>query len=56
MFAATISTGIIQIILSILSVGKLVKFIPSSVMSGIGFVNSLAILIFILRKPIIFIK
>lgn len=42
MFAATTLTGIIQIILSIFGVDKLVKFIPSLVISE--FVNSLAIL------------
>ncbi|GIM27564.1 putative sulfate transporter YbaR [Clostridium polyendosporum] len=49
MFAATILTGIIQVLLSILKVGNLVKFIPRSVM--IGFVNSLAILIFMAQLP-----
>ncbi|MDF2608442.1 MAG: sulfate transporter, partial [Bacillales bacterium] len=49
MFAATILTGIIQIILGFLKIGNLVKFIPRSVM--IGFVNSLAILIFSAQLP-----
>lgn len=44
MFAATILTGIIQIILSFLKAGRLMKFIPTSVMNG--FVNALGILIF----------
>ena len=44
MFAATILTGIIQIVLSFLKAGRLMKFIPSSVMNG--FVNALGILIF----------
>lgn len=44
LFAATILTGIIQIILGYLKIGNLMKFIPKPVM--IGFVNSLAILMF----------
>lgn len=39
MFAATILTGIIQIILSFLKAGDLMRFIPPSVMNG--FVNAL---------------
>lgn len=42
MFAATILTGIIQIILGYLKIGNLMKFIPKPVM--IGFVNSLGIM------------
>lgn len=49
MFAATILTGIIQILLSMMKVGKLIKFVPKSVM--LGFVNSLAILIFMAQIP-----
>ncbi|MGO5076080.1 SulP family inorganic anion transporter [Clostridium sporogenes] len=49
MFVATILTGIIQMILGTLKVGNLIKFIPKSVM--VGFVNSLAILIFIAQIP-----
>ncbi|CAG9614109.1 C4-dicarboxylic acid transporter DauA [Bacillus rhizoplanae] len=49
MLAATILTGMIQILLGALRVGQLVKFIPRSVM--IGFVNSLAILIFMAQLP-----
>ncbi|QQZ08341.1 SulP family inorganic anion transporter [Heyndrickxia vini] len=44
LLAATILTGIIQIILGIFKIGRLMKFIPRSVMTG--FVNALAILIF----------
>ncbi|WP_244093942.1 SulP family inorganic anion transporter [Jeotgalibacillus sp. R-1-5s-1] len=44
LFAATILTGIIQLIMGVLKLGKLMRFIPNSVM--IGFVNALAILIF----------
>jgi sulfate permease, SulP family len=44
LFAATILTGIIQILFGIFKVAKVMKFIPNAVM--IGFVNALAILIF----------
>lgn len=44
LLAATILTGIIQIIFGSLKVARLMKFIPKSVM--VGFVNALAILIF----------
>ncbi|WP_404408507.1 SulP family inorganic anion transporter [Jeotgalibacillus malaysiensis] len=44
LFAATILTGLIQLIMGVLKLGKLMRFIPNSVM--IGFVNALAILIF----------
>lgn len=44
LFAATILTGVIQLLMGILKLGKLMRFIPNSVM--IGFVNALAILIF----------
>lgn len=44
LFAATILAGVIQIILGALRLGKLITFLPHSVM--VGFVNALAILIF----------
>ncbi|MDQ0233523.1 SulP family inorganic anion transporter [Metabacillus malikii] len=44
LLAATILTGVLQIIMGILKLGKLMKFVPRSVMTG--FVNALAILIF----------
>ncbi len=44
LFAATILTGIIQIILGVFKIGNLMKFIPKPVM--IGFVNALGILMF----------
>jgi high affinity sulfate transporter 1 len=44
LLAATILTGIIQILMGVLKLGRLMKFVPRSVM--IGFVNALAILIF----------
>ncbi|MFC0272140.1 SulP family inorganic anion transporter [Metabacillus herbersteinensis] len=49
LLAATILTGIIQIIMGVLKLGKLMKFIPRSVM--VGFVNALAILIFMAQLP-----
>ena len=52
LLAATILMGVIQIILGILKVGKLMKFIPNSVM--IGFVNALAIMIFMSQLEHIF--
>lgn len=42
LFAATILTGILQVILGYLKIGNLMKFIPKPVM--IGFVNALGIL------------
>lgn len=52
LLAATILMGIIQIILGIFKVGRLMKFIPNSVM--IGFVNALAIMIFMAQIEHIF--
>ncbi len=49
LLAATILTGIIQLIFGMLKIAKLMKFIPNAVM--IGFVNSLAILIFLAQVP-----
>jgi len=49
LLAATILTGIIQIIMGVLKFGKYITFIPHSVM--IGFVNALAILIFMAQLP-----
>lgn len=44
LLAATVLTGIIQYIMGVLKLGKYISFVPHSVM--IGFVNALAILIF----------
>ncbi|TBX88105.1 SulP family inorganic anion transporter [Bacillus cereus] len=49
LLAATILTGVIQIIFGIFKVARLMKFIPRAVM--IGFVNALAILIFMAQVP-----
>ena len=44
LFAATVLTGVLQVVLGAVGIGKLMRFIPRTVM--IGFVNALAILIF----------
>ncbi len=49
LLAATILTGVIQIIMGALKLGRLMKFVPRSVMTG--FVNALAILIFTAQLP-----
>ncbi|HEU4808140.1 MAG TPA: SulP family inorganic anion transporter [Homoserinimonas sp.] len=49
LLATVILGGLFQIILGVLGVAKLMRFIPRSVM--VGFVNSLAILIFIAQLP-----
>ncbi|RTR26537.1 SulP family inorganic anion transporter [Robertmurraya yapensis] len=49
LLAATILTGIIQVIFGVFKVAKVMKFIPRAVM--IGFVNALAILIFMAQVP-----
>src|SRR5699024_10683964 len=49
LLAATILTGVIQLLLGVFKVAKVMKFIPNAVM--IGFVNALAILIFVAQVP-----
>ncbi|KRG13990.1 hypothetical protein ACA30_13795 [Virgibacillus soli] len=49
LLAATILTGVIQILFGVFKVAKVMKFIPRAVM--IGFVNALAILIFLAQVP-----
>lgn len=49
LLAATILTGVFQIILGVCKIGRLLKYIPRPVMTG--FVNSLAILIFTAQLP-----
>ncbi|MEI5906391.1 SulP family inorganic anion transporter [Bacillus spongiae] len=49
LLAATILTGVIQIVFGVFKVGRFMKFIPRSVM--VGFVNALAILIFSSQLP-----
>lgn len=49
LFAATILTGAIQILFGVCKLGRQMKYIPRAVM--IGFVNALAILIFMAQLP-----
>ena len=49
LFAATILAGIFQFIFGVLGVGELMRFVPRTVM--VGFVNALAILIFLAQVP-----
>lgn len=49
LLAATILTGVIQVLFGVFKVAKIMKFIPRAVM--IGFVNALAILIFMAQVP-----
>ncbi len=49
LFAATVLAGVLQIGFGYLGVGELMRFIPRTVMTG--FVNALAILIFLAQVP-----
>ncbi|MBE1207461.1 SulP family inorganic anion transporter [Aminobacter carboxidus] len=49
LFAATILTGVFQLIASVLKLGNLMRFVSRSVVTG--FVNALAILIFLAQMP-----
>jgi sulfate permease, SulP family len=49
LFAATVLTGLLQLGLGLLGIGRLMRFIPRTVM--VGFVNALAILIFLAQMP-----
>jgi sulfate permease, SulP family len=49
LFAATVLTGILQIVLGACKIGRLMTFVPHTVV--IGFVNALAILIFMAQLP-----
>lgn len=49
LLATVILAGVIQVLLGVLGVARLMRFIPRSVM--VGFVNALAILIFIAQVP-----
>ncbi|WP_024794439.1 SulP family inorganic anion transporter [Tomitella biformata] len=49
MIAAVIVAGALQVLLSVLGVAKLMRFIPRQVM--VGFVNALAILVFVSQVP-----
>ena len=49
LFAATVLTGVIQIMFGIMKLGRQMKYVPRAVM--VGFVNALAILIFMAQLP-----
>jgi len=49
LFAATVLAGLLQVSLGYLGIGALMRFIPRTVM--VGFVNALAILIFLAQVP-----
>ncbi|MEW5928606.1 MAG: SulP family inorganic anion transporter [Gemmatimonadota bacterium] len=49
LFAATILTGVLQVLFGVLKVGRKMRFVPRAVM--VGFVNALAILIFMAQLP-----
>jgi SulP family sulfate permease len=49
LLAAVILGGLLQVVLGVLGVARLMRFIPRSVM--VGFVNALAILIFLAQLP-----
>jgi len=49
LFAATIMAGVLQMLLGYLGIGTLMRFVPRTVM--VGFVNALAILIFLAQVP-----
>ena len=49
LFAATILAGVLQVVFGYLGVGEVMRFVPRTVM--LGFVNALAILIFLAQVP-----
>ncbi len=49
LFATVILGGVVQVLLGVLGVARLMRFIPRSVM--VGFVNALAILVFLAQLP-----
>ncbi len=49
LLAATIAAGLIQVVLALTGVAKLMRFVPRSVLTG--FINALAILIFMAQVP-----
>jgi SulP family sulfate permease len=49
LFAASLLTGVFQIIVGLLKLGRYIRFVSRSVMTG--FVNSLAVLIFLAQMP-----
>jgi len=49
LFAATLLTGILQLIFGILKLGKQMKYVPRAVM--MGYINALGVLIFLAQLP-----
>lgn len=49
LYAASILTGVLQILMGVLKLGRVIAFIPHPVMTG--FVNALAIIIFMAQVP-----
>ncbi|MGF1602527.1 MAG: SulP family inorganic anion transporter [Thermosynechococcaceae cyanobacterium] len=49
LLAATLLTGIIQVIFGVLKLGRQMRYVPRSVM--IGYINALAVLIFLAQLP-----
>ena len=49
LFAATVVTGVLQVGFGLLRLGRYIRFVPHTVM--LGFVNALAILIFLAQLP-----
>ena len=49
LLAATLLTGVIQVIFGILKLGRQMKYVPRAVM--IGYINALAVLIFLAQLP-----
>ena len=49
LFAATLVTGILQVIFGFLKLGRQMKFVPRAVM--IGYINALGVLIFLAQLP-----
>lgn len=49
LFAATVLTGVLQVLMGVLKLGRLMRFVPTGVLKG--FVNGLAILIFLSQLP-----
>ena len=49
LFAATLLTGVLQILFGVMKLGRQMKYVPRAVM--VGFVNALAILIFMAQLP-----
>ena len=50
LFAATVLTGVLQVLFGVFKLGRYMKFVPRPVMTG--FVNALAILIFMAQLPL----